>query len=740
LVFMMEPKVAGASLDSLLEIASKHLPPADLEVIKKAYEMAEVAHRGQLRMSGDPYIQHPLATAVTIASLRMDAALIAAGLLHDVPEDTGRPLALIEEQFGPEVAKLVDGVTKLSRVRWVPKEQSGEGTVKEKRRVDDQAYRAENVRKMFLAMADDVRVVLVKLADRLHNMKTLGFLPPEKRRRIAQETLEIYAPLANRLGIWQIKWQLEDLAFRHLEPVKYKEIAGSIKSRRAARERYISRVEAVLEEELKKAAIPADISGRPKHIYSIYRKMERQGTDISQIYDLQAVRIIVGEVRDCYTVLGIVHSLWHPLPGQFDDYIASPKESMYQSLHTTVLCLDAKPLEIQIRTREMHQLAEYGVASHWRYKEGVKKDAKFDAKIAWLRQLMDWQQDMMIGAQEFVDSLRTDVFQDQVYVFTPKGEIKELTAGATPLDFAYRVHTDVGHRCVGGKVNGRLVSLDYQLKNGDIVEILTSKSSRGPSRDWLNPNLNYIKTIHARDKIRQWFKKQQRDENIARGREMLEKELKRLGLDFGKLDEVASAFKYEKSDDFLAAVGYGDINTHQVAQRLSPAPVEEELPPTVAAIPIADTRGIQVQGVGDLLTRLARCCNPVPGDPIVGFITRGKGVTVHRTDCPSVINEDEPERLVKVEWGRMDHQTFPVTIRVDAWDREGLVRDVAAVVADEKVNIASASVTVHKDRTATLTATLEIASIDRLARVLAKVEGIKDVFSVTRDGGQAKAV
>lgn len=737
---MMEPKVAGASLDSLLEIASKHLPPADLEVIKKAYEMAEVAHRGQLRMSGDPYIQHPLATAVTIASLRMDAALIAAGLLHDVPEDTGRPLALIEEQFGPEVAKLVDGVTKLSRVRWVPKDQSGEGTVKEKRRVDDQAYRAENVRKMFLAMADDVRVVLVKLADRLHNMKTLGFLPPEKRRRIAQETLEIYAPLANRLGIWQIKWQLEDLAFRHLEPVKYKEIAGSIKSRRAARERYISRVEAVLEEELKKAAIPADISGRPKHIYSIYRKMERQGTDISQIYDLQAVRIIVGEVRDCYTVLGIVHSLWRPLPGQFDDYIASPKESMYQSLHTTVLCLDAKPLEIQIRTREMHQLAEYGVASHWRYKEGVKKDAKFDAKIAWLRQLMDWQQDMMIGAQEFVDSLRTDVFQDQVYVFTPKGEIKELTAGATPLDFAYRVHTDVGHRCVGGKVNGRLVSLDYQLKNGDIVEILTSKSSRGPSRDWLNPNLNYIKTIHARDKIRQWFKKQQRDENIARGREMLEKELKRLGLDFGKLDEVASAFKYEKSDDFLAAVGYGDINTHQVAQRLSPAPVEEELPPTVAAIPIADTRGIQVQGVGDLLTRLARCCNPVPGDPIVGFITRGKGVTVHRTDCPSVINEDEPERLVKVEWGRMDHQTFPVTIRVDAWDREGLVRDVAAVVADEKVNIASASVTVHKDRTATLTATLEIASIDRLARVLAKVEGIKDVFSVTRDGGQAKAV
>jgi GTP diphosphokinase / guanosine-3',5'-bis(diphosphate) 3'-diphosphatase len=737
---MMEPKLGGATLEALLEIASKHLPPADLEVIKKAYELAAVAHSGQLRMSGDPYIYHPLATAITLATLRMDADAIAAGLLHDVPEDTGRPLSVIQEQFGPEVAKLVDGVTKLSRVRWLPMDPSGEGTGKEKRRDDDQAYWAENVRKMFLAMADDVRVVLIKLADRLHNMKTLGYLSPEKRRRIAQETMEIYAPLANRLGIWQLKWQLEDLAFRHLEPIKYKEIAGSLKSRRAARERYISRVEAVLAEELNKAGIVADISGRPKHIYSIYRKMERQGTDISQIYDLQAVRIIVDEVRDCYTVLGIVHSLWHPLPGQFDDYIASPKESMYQSLHTTVLCLDAKPLEIQIRTREMHQLAEYGVAAHWRYKEGVKKDAKFDAKVAWLRQLMDWQQDMMIGAQEFVDSLRTDVFQDQVYVFTPKGEIKELTAGATPLDFAYRVHTDVGHRCVGGKVNGRLVSLDYQLKNGDIVEILTSKSSRGPSRDWLNPNLNYIKTIHARDKIRQWFKKQQRDENIARGREMLEKELKRLGLDMGKMDEVAAAFKYEKADDFLAAVGYGDINTHQVAQRLTPAPVEEILPPTVADVPIADTRGIQVQGVGDLLTRLARCCNPVPGDQIVGFITRGKGVTVHRTDCSSVINEDEPERLVKVEWGRMEHQTFPVTIRVEAWDREGLVRDVAAVVADEKVNIASASVTVHKDRTATLTATLEIASIDRLSRVLAKVEGIKDVFSVTRDGGQAKAV
>ncbi|MGE5618029.1 MAG: RelA/SpoT family protein [Sphingomonadaceae bacterium] len=732
--------MATANLDSLLEIAGKHLPPEDLQLIAKAFHVAEEAHRGQLRMSGDPYIQHPLATAITLAGLRLDAAGICAGLLHDVPEDTGQPLTTLEQEFGPEVAKLVDGVTKLSRVRWLPKEQGGDGSGKEKRREEEQAYWAENVRKMFLAMADDIRVVLIKLADRLHNMKTLGYLPPEKRKRIAQETLEIYAPLANRLGIWQLKWQLEDLAFRHIDAVKYKEIASLLKSRRVVRERYISRVVSILEEELKKAGIEAEISGRPKHIYSIYRKMERRGTDINHIYDLQAVRIIVDEVRECYTVLGIVHSLWHPLPGQFDDYIASPKESMYQSLHTTVLGPDAKPLEIQIRTWEMHHLAEYGVAAHWRYKEGVKQDARFDAKVAWLRQLMEWQQDMMIGAQEFVDSLRTDIFQDQVYVFTPKGNIKDLPTGATPLDFAYRIHTDVGHRCIGAKVNGRLVPLDYQLKNGDIVEIITSKTSRGPSRDWLNPNLNYIKTAHARDKIRQWFKRQQRDENIARGREILEKELKRLGLDQTKLEEVAAAYKYEKLDDFLAAVGYGDVNTHQVVQKLTPPPAEE-LPRLVTAAPETLTRGIQVQGVGDLLTRLARCCNPVPGDPIVGYITRGKGVTVHRADCASVQNEDEPERLVKVEWGRMEQQTFPVTIRVEAWDREGMVRDVAAAVADEKVNITAASVQVHKDRTATLTATLEITSIDKLARVLARIEGIKDVFSVTRDGGsQARAV
>jgi len=734
---MTEGTAVASEVNKLLEVAEKHLRPEDLEAIKRAYEMAEEGHRGQLRMSGDPYIQHPLATAITLAELRLDAAAIIAGLLHDVPEDTGRPLSAIEEKFGPEVAKLVDGVTKLSRMHWFQREQGADGSGREKRRDDEQAYWAENVRKMFLAMADDIRVVLIKLADRLHNMKTLSFLPPEKRRRIAQETMDIYAPLANRLGIWQLKWQLEDLAFRHLDPDKYKEIACSLKSTRAVRERYVSRVVAILESELQKAGIEAEISGRPKHIYSIYRKMERRATDISQIYDLQAVRVIVDEVRDCYTVLGIVHSLWHPLPGQFDDYIASPKESMYQSLHTTVLSVDAKPLEIQIRTREMHQLAEFGVAAHWRYKEGVRQNAKFDSKVAWLRQLMEWQQDLMIGAQEFVDSLRTDVFQDQVYVFTPKGEVKELPAGATPLDFAYRVHTDVGNRCVGSKVNGRLVALDYQLQNGDIVEILTSKSSRGPSRDWLNPNLNYIKTAHARDKIRQWFKRQQRDENIARGREMLEKELKRLGIEHTKLDEIAAAFKFEKVDDFLASVGYGDINTHQVAQRLAPPPQEEEIPTIATLPPLPDTRGIRVQGVGDLLTKLARCCNPVPGDPIVGFITRGKGVTVHRTDCPSVLNEDEPERLVKVEWGRMEHATFPVTIRVEAWDREGILRDIAAVVADQKVNISAANVTVHKDRTTTLTATLEIISIDRLSRVLAKIEGIKDVFSVTRDGAPA---
>lgn len=716
--------------EALLEQVQKYLNPAEVETIARAYRFAAQAHEGQFRKSGDPYVVHPLAAAETLAELRMDAASIVAALLHDVPEDAGVPLSEVEARFGPEVARLVDGVTKLSKMRWLPMEG-------EKRR-DEEAVWAENMRKMFLAMADDIRVVLIKLADRLHNMRTLGYLPPNKRRRIAQETMEIYAPLANRLGIWQVKWQLEDLAFRHLEPEKYREIASRVASRRQARERYIARAASVLKEELAKHGVQADVTGRPKHIYSIYRKMQRRGVDLDQIYDQLALRVLVKTVQECYLVLGIVHALWKPLPGQFDDYIASPKESMYQSLHTTVLSLDGQALEVQIRTYEMHHLAEYGVAAHWRYKEGGKADVKFDAKVAWLRQLMDWQKDVVGGAQEFVDSLKTDIFQDQVYVFTPKGEIKELASGATPLDFAYRIHTDVGHHCVGAKVNGRLVPLDYRLQNGDIVEIITAKGSRGPSRDWLNPNLGYVKTAHAREKIRQWFRRQQREENIARGREQVERELKRLGIERVSLEEIAEEFGYEKLDDFLAAVGYGDVHPHQIALKLSTQiqPAEEAIPTVAPAAP-STTHGIRVMGVGELMTRLARCCNPVPGDSIVGFITRGRGVTVHRTDCVAVLREDEKERLVHVDWGRTEQQVFPVSIRVEAWDREGLVRDIATVVADEKINVTALTAAVHKDQTATVWCTIEVTGLDKLSRVMNRLEAVRDVFNVFRDvGGQ----
>jgi GTP diphosphokinase / guanosine-3',5'-bis(diphosphate) 3'-diphosphatase len=716
----------------LLKQVESYLSPSEVETVRRAYEFAESAHSGQTRDSGDPYITHPLAVAETLAELHLDLNTIVAALLHDVAEDCGVPLSDIESRFGREACRLVDGVTKLSKVPWF--QEDGLQELQE-RPVDKQAVWAESMRKMFLAMAEDVRVVLIKLADRLHNMRTLDARPPDKRVRVAQETMDIYAPLANRLGIWQIKWQLEDLAFRHLEPATYRDIAGKLASRRAAREKYIARVIALLEDELAKVGIKAEISGRPKHIYSIYRKMKQRSADIGQIYDLLAVRVLVDSLQDCYAVLGHIHALWRPLPGQFDDYIANPKESMYQSLHTTVLALGGQPLEIQIRSYDMHQVAEYGVAAHWRYKEGRRADQEFDAKVAWLRQLMDWQKDVAGGAQAFVDSLKTDVFQDQVYVFTPRGEIKELPAGATPLDFAYRVHTEVGHKCIGSKVNGRMVALDHRLQNGDIVEIITAKGSKGPSRDWLNPNLGYVHTANAREKIRQWFRRQQRDENVQRGRELMERELKRMSITGVKLDEIASSFKYDRLDDFLAALGYGDLHPHQVAMRIVPAAPEPDTP-MLRPASAPSNGGIRVLGVGDLLTRLARCCNPVPGDPIVGYITRGKGVTVHRADCGSVVHEQDKERFVTVDWGRIEQQVFPVTIRVDAWDRVGLIRDVAAVLADEGLSLTHQSTVVHKDQTASVWATVEVSGLDKLSRVLSRLEGIKDVFSATREVGK----
>jgi GTP pyrophosphokinase len=710
-------------LESLLQQMPETLSPKDRELVERAYGLAAVAHSQQKRASGEPYIQHSLAVAQIMADLRLDSATIAAALLHDVAEDSIISVDDLRQDFGDEVANLVDGVTKLGQI----------GKLSQISGRDLQDKEAESLRKMFLAMVDDVRVVLIKLADRLHNMRTLDALPEERQRRIAEETLEIFAPLANRLGIWQVKWELEDLGFRYLDPQKYQEITALLDERRADRERRISRIIGILEKELKQEDIEAEIAGRPKHIYSIYEKMNRKGLPFEQIHDVRGVRIIVDTVRECYAVLGIVHSLWRPIPGEFDDFIATPKDNMYQSLHTSVVGPDGKPLEVQIRTYEMHRRAELGIAAHWRYKEHAKRDAAFEAKIAWLRSLMEWRQEVT-DAWEFIDSLKSDVFQyDRIYTFTPKGDITDLPAGSTPIDFAYQIHTEIGHRCRGAKVNGRLVSLDYQLKTGDQVEILTTKRGR-PSRDWLNPHLGYIKTSRARQKIRQWFRRQDRAETVAQGREILERELKRLGLDQKRYEEIATLLKFDKVDELLAAIGYGDINAQQIAARLIEVEREEEeleLPeaaPTPALVP-----EITVRGVGDLLTRLAGCCHPLPGDPIVGYVTRGRGITIHRQDCRNILYLEDQERLIEVDWGEDIEQAFPVMIQVLAYDRTGLMRDITEITAGERINISAANIaTDPKDRTAVITATLEINSIVQLSRVLAKIERLPNVFEARR--------
>jgi GTP pyrophosphokinase len=712
---------------SLLTRVQEYLPPKGVNLVKTALEFATECHAGQVRRSGDPVITHPLATAEVIANLQLDAATIAGALLHDVQEDCGISNEQIAKKFGSEVALLVEGVTKLGQI-------SGQAA---EARAAEAPSQAENLRKMFLAMARDLRVVIIKLADRLHNMKTLWALDVEHQQRIARETLEIYAPLAARLGIWELKWQLEDLAFRYLHPDRYKLVADMLDSKRGVRERYVAEVTDIIREELRKHGINADVYGRAKHIYSIYQKMEKyaaEGKSVDEIYDLLAVRILVETVTDCYTALGVIHGLWRPIPGSFDDYIANPKESMYQSLHTTVMALNAQPLEVQIRTYEMHRMAEYGVAAHWRYKEGSKRDPRYEERLAWLRQLLEWHREIS-QAEELVEAVKTDIFQDQVFVFTPKGEIKDLPTGSTPLDFAYRIHTDLGHLCIGAKVNGRLVPLNYQLKNGEVVEILTSKSSKGPSRDWLNPNLGFVRTSHAREKVRQWFKRQERAENIARGREMVEKEAARLGASLAEVqDDLLKLFKLEEPDDFYLRVGYGEISTQQVATKLASILQEENQ----AAVPTIElpsrstyTTSIKVLGTGDLLTRLARCCNPVPGDRIIGYVTRGEGVSVHRADCKNILSEDEKERLVDVEWGQRG-QLYPVAVHINAWDRVGLLRDISTVVAEERVNMVGVHTQEGDDGRISIFVTLETTGIEQLTRLLSKLEGIRGVLSVSR--------
>jgi guanosine-3',5'-bis(diphosphate) 3'-pyrophosphohydrolase len=712
------PEGMRRTLDGVEAELAERYPQAKLGLVDRAYEFAREAHAGQKRASGEAYVSHPLAVAKILAELGLDPVAVQAALLHDIPEDTEYSLTDVEERFGEDVALLVDGVTKLGKFSTLTHEQQ----------------QAENIRKMFLAMAEDIRVVLIKLADRLHNMRTLDALAPEKQLRIARQTAEIYAPLAERLGIWQMKWELEDLSFKYLDPESYRELAGQLETHRKAREGYVQQAMDALDAELKTAGIEAELSGRPKHIFSIHKKMERKQAEFGEIYDVHALRVLVEDVRDCYAALGVVHTMWRPIPGQFDDYIAMPKNNMYQSLHTAVVAIDGKPLEVQIRSHDMHRVSEVGIAAHWRYKEGSRADRAYDAKLAWVRQLMEWQRDVS-DATEFVEGVKLDIFQDQVFVFTPKGDVKDMPAGATPLDFAYRIHTEVGHACIGAKVNNRLVPLDYKLKNGDIVEIVTTKSAHGPSRDWIN----IVTTRHAREKIRQWFKKQQLEENIAHGKQVLDRELHRLArtsldkIDHRKLEDLAEQYNMKTVDDFFAGVGYGAISAQQVVSRLGVVDDVHEAQLPQMAPPSAQPGGVRIRGVGDLMVRFSKCCHPIPGDPIVGFITRGRGVTVHLSTCSTVVNERSVERLIDADWEAAPTQTYPIAIIVDAYDRTGLLSDITNVVADDKIDIMAASVTVQKDHHATVRATLAVSSVAQLSRVLAHIEQLKDVYSVQRD-------
>ena len=706
------------TVSELLRIAD-HLGPTDRELVKRAYDRAASAHNGQRRLSGEDYVNHPLEVAAILADLELDAETLAAALLHDTVEDTALTGEEVEVEFGPEVARLVDGVTKLGRISLR----------------SDQQQQAENIRKMMVAMAEDLRVVLIKLADRLHNMRTLDPLPEIKRRKISRETLDIYAPLAHRLGIGQIKWELEDLAFRNLEQEAYEDLAKRIARKRHERESLVSDLREILARELEGIGIQAEITGRPKHIYSVWQKMNRDHKDFTEIYDLSAMRVHVATVRDCYGVLGVVHSLWKPVPGRFKDYVAMPKSNGYQSLHTTVITHTGEPIEIQIRTHEMHRVAEFGVAAHWTYKEGGK-DATFDQKLSWLRSLLEWQSDVG-DAESFLNTVKVDLFQDEVYVFTPKGDVLNLPADSTPVDFAYRIHTEVGHRCIGAKVNGRMVPLDYELKNGEIVEILTSKGPHGPSRDWLS----FVKSASAKERIRKWFKSQRKEENVAKGRDLLDKELHRMhrvnlvDLPETKLVEVANLHKFIAVDDFLAAVGYGDLSPHAMVMHM--ALTSDADAGDLRAIPlipgVQPTPRVLVRGEKGILTKVAPCCQPLPGDAIVGYTTRGRGVTVHRADCINAINAPDRARVVPVDWDMEATHIYPVAIKIEAWDRQGLLRDIATVVAENRVNMSALEVHVYDDKTAVVSATVEIDSLAQLSRLMEKLESVKDVHTVARE-------
>lgn len=730
----MEFKDKDIEFKHLIDTIHTYLPQAKCDDVTKAYNLAEEAHKDQRRVSGEPYILHPLAVAQILADMKIDTTTITASLLHDVVEDTSYTLEDIKKMFGKEVAFLVDGVTKLSRLNYRTKEDQ----------------QLNSMRKMFLAMAKDVRVVVIKLADRLHNMRTLRYMRSDKQKRIAQETLEIFAPLAHRLGIFNIKWELEDLSFRYLEPDKYYDLVDQMKQKRHVREEIVNEAIDVLKKALDDAHIHCEINGRPKHFYSIYKKMKKDNRDLSQVYDLFAIRVIVDDVKDCYGVLGIVHSLWKPLPYRFKDYIAMPKPNNYQSLHTTVIGTRGQPVEIQIRTWEMHRIAEYGVAAHWRYKEGnqtANKDA-FDEKMGWLRNLLEWQDTS--NPKEFVNALKLDAFSDEVFVFSPRGDVIDLPQGSIPIDFAYRIHTDVGHRCVGAKINGKIVPLDYKLKNGDIVEIITSKVGK-PSLDWLN----IVGSSESRSKIRSWFKKENREENIAKGLDALERECKRLGHDWkainvgGRLGRVAKQMNAGSEDDLVAAVGYGGFAVNTVLIKLlelhkKDLQKQEEKTNSLAALEKLKTKkpvkhngtGILVKGEPGLLVRLAKCCSPVPGDPIIGFITRGRGVSVHRADCPNVTHgQNDVDRLIDVEWDYDGNERFEVNMEIVAYDRTGIMAEIMATLAEMKISILSVNAKTSDTKNVTIHMGISIKDLAQFEFVATKIRRLKDVYAVERYTG-----
>lgn len=713
-------------VDEVIKKASTYMPPEDIQLIERAYQLANKAHEGQVRKSGVPYIMHPIAVAGILVNLRLDATTVAAGFLHDVVEDTDITLDMLRKDFGEDVALLVDGVTKLEKIKYKSKEEQ----------------LAENHRKMLVAMAQDIRVILIKLADRLHNMRTLKHMSEEKQREISDETLEIFAPLAHRLGIASVKWELEDISLRYLNPQQYYRIVNLMQKKRTEREEYIKEATDTIQEKLKELHIEAELSGRPKHIYSIYKKMTTQNKQFNEIYDLLALRIIVNDIRDCYAVLGIVHTLWKPMPGRFKDYIAMPKANMYQSLHTTVIGPKGDPLEVQIRTWEMHQTAEIGIAAHWAYKEGKGQvKGSFEEKIGTLREIIQGGQEEAPNAQEFMESLKQDLFSDTVFVFTPKGEVIELPKGSVPLDFAYRIHSAVGNRCIGAKVNGKIVPLDHALKTGDIVEILTSKHSYGPSQDWLK----IAKSAQARNKIKQWFKREKREENVIKGKEMVEAEIKDRGFSLKEaltdenLQEAANKFNFQSLDDMWASVGYGGLTASQVVSRITEKLRREreeqampEFKPAPAHKTVKSESGVRVKGVENLLVRLSRCCTPVPGDDIIGFITRGRGISIHRRDCPNIHPDDANERLIEVEWEGDPKHNYNVDIEITGHDRSGLLNDVLQVVGETKTNITAVSGKADKNRVATIHMTISISNIDHLQKVVERIKRIKDIYSVRR--------